>query len=69
MTLRFPIGTKFLRHSRKDPRVETVVDVYTTTNIKGDVVKVRDVCTQEFSGQETCDYDVPETTIARSELI
>lgn len=60
---RFQIGTTFYtRH--KHPRFCTVVDRYTTTNEKGEVVKRCYVCTHEVMGQVVTDYDVPDTTIA-----
>ncbi len=67
--MRFPIGTKFIRYSRAEKQVETVVDIYTTRNNAGDVVKVRYVATHEFLDQEVADYDIPEVTIARSEIV
>ncbi len=66
---KFPIGTKFIRYSRAEEQVETIVDIYTTRNNAGDVVKVRYVATHEFLGQEVADYDIPEATIARSEIV
>jgi hypothetical protein len=60
---RFPIGTVF-RTRHKYPRICTVVDRYTTTNEKGDVVDRRYVCTHEVLGQIVTDYHVPDTTIA-----
>lgn len=66
--MRFSIGTKFIRYSRAEKQVETIVDIYTTHNNAGEVVKVRYVATHEFMGQEVADYDIPEATIARSEV-
>jgi hypothetical protein len=60
---RFPIGTTF-RTRHKHPRTCTVVDRYTTTNERGEVVDRRYVCTHEVSGQIVTDYHVPDTTIA-----
>lgn len=64
MKHRFEPGTKFMSRG-KHPRVCTVTDVLTTTNLAGEVVKVRYVATHEFAGQTITDYDVCDTTIAR----
>lgn len=47
----------------KHPRTCKVVDVWTTRNSKGDVVRVRFVATHEFAGQIVTDCDVPRTTV------
>lgn len=44
------VGTKFKTRG-KHPRVCTVVDIYTTTNLKGEVVQVEYVAVHEFMGQ------------------
>ena len=57
-----PIGTQFkTRH--KHPRLCTVIDIYTTYNSTGDVVKIRYVATHNCLGQQVVDYDVVQTTI------
>ena len=65
MTPRFKIGTTFIPCGRKNGGLCTVVDILTTTNSKGDVVRIRYAATHEFMGQTLTDYDVPEVTIAR----
>lgn len=62
--MKYPIGTKFKTRG-KAPRVCTVVDYHTTTNLAGEVVKERYVATHEFMGQIVTDYDVCAVTIAR----
>lgn len=61
---RFPIGTRF--HTRgKFPRVATVVDIHTTRNLAGEVVKLRYMATYELTpAHVVTDYDVCETSIA-----
>lgn len=63
------IGTKFIRRCSKRKDVETVVDILTTTNSKGEVVSVRYVATHDFMGQTVTDSDIVGTTILRSEII
>jgi hypothetical protein len=45
------IGTKFKTRG-KHPRECTVVDIYTTTNLAGEVVKTEYLCEHEFMGQK-----------------
>jgi hypothetical protein len=59
------IGTKFTP-IRKHAKEQTVIDIHTTYNSKGEIVKVRYVCTHEFMGQVVTDYDVVKTTILRA---
>lgn len=59
----YPIGTVYkTRH--KHPHTCTVIDVHTTYNLAGEVVKLRYVSTHEFIGQTVIDRDVVEATIA-----
>ena len=60
----YAIGTKFMTRG-KYPKQCTVTDIHTTTNLAGDVVKVRYVATHEFCGQTVTDADVCAVTIAR----
>lgn len=60
----YAIGTKFMTRG-KAPRECTIVDIHTTTNSAGEVVKVRHVATHAFLGQTITDYDVCDVTIAR----
>lgn len=61
----YPIGTTFETRQGKITRLCTVVDLLTTTNAKGEVVKLRYVATHPFLGQLVADFDVNEVTIAR----
>ena len=63
MTPRFKIGTTFIPVGRG--YVCTVTDIHTTTNAKGEFVKLRYVAEHMFAGKVVTDYDVTETTIAR----
>lgn len=60
----YPIGTTCMS-AGKHPRWCRVVDIWTTTNSAGEVVKVRYVAEHEFCGNTVRDVDVPHTTIAR----
>ncbi len=63
--MKYPIGTKFFsRNKRKD--IYTVIDYLTTTNLKGEVVKVRYIANTDFMGQKLTDYDVIEGSITMS---
>jgi hypothetical protein len=63
---RFKIGTVYKLPRNKHGLVCTIVDIHTTTNAAGDIVRVRYVTSHEFCGQTVFDYDVCDTTIARS---
>jgi lysyl-tRNA synthetase class II len=65
-TPKFRIGTKFKHYARKHNNELTIIDIYTTYNDAGDVVKFTYVCSHEFLGQTVIDYDINEVTIARS---
>jgi len=60
----YPVGTQFMSRG-KFPRLCTVTDVLTTTNLAGDVVSVRYVATHTtVGGQLVTDATVVDTTIA-----
>jgi hypothetical protein len=63
--MEFKIGTKFKPVGKKYQSVHTVVDIHTTRNFKGEIVKVRYVAEYEFCGQIVTDRDIVATTIAR----
>lgn len=63
-TPKYPVGLRFKPMGKKT--TYTVSDIYTTRNQQNKVVQLRYVCKYLFSGQVVTDYDVPETTIARS---
>ena len=56
------IGRKYIKRGKRKDEC-TVVDKLTTTNIAGEVVKVRYVTTHEFMGQTITESDVLLTTI------
>lgn len=62
--MKYPVGTKYVKNNkRKD--VCTVVDFHTTTNMAGEVIRMRYVTSHAFMGQTVLDHDVPETEISR----
>lgn len=65
MNIRFSIGDKFIRQSRKHKYTETITDILKTYNSNDELVKVRYVATHEFLGQTVTDSDICDTTIAR----
>ena len=65
LTPRFKIGLQFTPRGRVR-KLCTVTDILTTTNSKGEIVKIRYVAEHEFCGQTVIDCDVCETTIAMS---
>lgn len=64
MTPRFNVGQKF-KSAGKHARLCTIVDVWRTYNVAGELVRIRYVATHEFNGQIITDHDVVDTTIAR----
>jgi len=60
----YPVGTQFMTRG-KYPRLCTVVNIHTTTNLAGNVVRVEYVATLDFCGQTVADEHVCEVTIAR----
>ena len=61
------IGKQYLTRGR-DPQLCTVVDVHTTFNQKGEIVKVRYVSEHVFLGFIVRDKDVGKTTILINEV-
>lgn len=59
----YPVGTVY--HDRNN-RVCTIVDRLTTTNLAGEVVRVRYVATHEFMGQTVTDRDVTPLEVMRA---
>jgi hypothetical protein len=62
------IGTKFIRRGTKRKDVETVVDIYRTYNLQGDLVKTMYVVEHMFMGQNIRS-EVVSTTIKRGTII
>jgi len=52
----------------KHPRLCTVIDVHTTYNQAGDIVRIRHVSEHDFLGQKVIDSDVAITTILMNEV-
>lgn len=65
-TPRWPVGTTYTPR-RKHAVEHTVTDVWITTNLAGEVVRLRYVATHVFAGQLVTDYDVCDSTIAMGE--
>ena len=64
---RYQIGQQFVRYSSKRKDIETIIDIHVTTStLTGEVVKVRYAASHDFMGQSLVDYDICESTIARS---
>ena len=61
------IGKQYLTRG-KHPQLCTVVDVHTTCNQKGEIVKVRYVSEHVFLNQKVIDKDVVKTTILMNEV-
>ena len=59
----YPVGTKFKTRG-KYPKICTVIDYYTVTNLDGEVVDNFYVAEHEFMGQTIVDRNVPVSTIA-----
>ena len=66
---KYPIGLRFIRATGKRKDVETITDILTTTNNKGEVVSIRYVAAHDFAGQTVMDRDIPPSTIARSKIL
>ena len=58
----FPVGTQYISHG-KWPRLCTVIDVHTTRNAAGDIVKIRYVATHKVWEQVITDSDVTHTSV------
>ena len=61
---RFKIGQTYMTRGKSPVRC-TVVDIHTTTNARGEIVKLRYVSEHHFLGQIINDYEVVDATIAR----
>jgi hypothetical protein len=64
---KFKAGQKFTTRG-KHPRICTIVDIHTTRNSAGHLVRFVYVATHEFCGQTVTDRDVCEVTVARGLL-
>jgi hypothetical protein len=61
---KYRIGQKFKPIGKKS--THTVKDIYYTRNTHNELISIRYVCEYLFCDQVVTDYDVPESTIARS---
>lgn len=61
---KYDIGTKFTTRGKRQD-VCTVIDILSTFNSAGELVRIRYVAEHEFCGQQVTDYDVAGTTIAK----
>lgn len=64
----YSVGTRFKTRDRKNNHIYTIVDVYTTTNLADEVVKVEYVTAHDFMGQKI-KGTVIKTTIDMGTLI
>lgn len=62
---RFPIGLQFVYYADKQKRVHTILNIYTTRNVAGNVVKIEYLVEHEFCGQRLTELMI-DTAIARS---
>jgi len=60
------VGDRFMS-TRKVPRECTVVDIHTTTNLAGEVVKVEFKAVHEFMGQQISEM-VCAVTVLRNKI-
>lgn len=68
MTVRgVSIGDKFTRADRKDKTPCTVVDIYTVTNSKGDIVEYKCIAEQPFLGQHIR-FETPFATVQKNKI-
>lgn len=68
-TPQFEIGYKFIvTRGKKRRDVETIVDILTTTNSSGEVVKIEYVAVHDFAGQQLKVTHIA-TTIAMAEKV
>ena len=61
---RFPVCTEYLS-SGKHPKLCTVLNFITCTNLAGNIVKTYYETSHDFCGQRIVETDVCDTTIAR----
>jgi len=65
----YAIGHQFIsRSNRKSGVVDTVIDILTTTNSKGDIVSIDYLCRHDFMGQKVTAKE-KETTLKMGETI
>jgi hypothetical protein len=62
-TPRFAIGQQFYTRG-KVRQLCTIVDILSTYNASGELVRIRYIATHEFLGQIVTNYDVADSTVA-----
>ena len=65
--MKHPVGTKF-KSGGKCPRICTVTDFFTVTNLAGEIVRQYYVAEHEFMGQTVTNYEVPQASIDRHKI-
>lgn len=65
MRARFPIGLQFVYHGDRFKKINTIVDILTTTNSKGEVRMIEYVTEHPFCGG-VVSQTFGDTAIARS---
>ena len=63
------VGTQFIRRGTKRKDVETVIDIYKTYNLAGELVKTRYVATHDLLGQTVTDRDIVAPTIQMGTIV
>lgn len=61
------IGDKFTRANREDKTPCTVVDIYTITNSKGEIVEYKCIAEQPFLNQ-TIRFETPFATVQKYKI-
>lgn len=64
----YEIGFQFIGKRDKHKRVQTIIDIHTTRDINGDLVKIVYVTEHDFSGQMVRNYEVLESEITLSSM-
>ena len=64
MTPRFGVGTQFVPVGNKSRCVFCIVDIFTTTNMRGIPIQIEYLCEHSLAGQKIVSREC-ETTIAR----
>jgi len=65
MQARFPIGLKFKYYARKHNNQMEILDIYTTRNFTGAIVRIEYLVAHEFFGSQITELMV-DPSIARS---
>jgi hypothetical protein len=63
------IGTKYYErksNGKKNEKISTVIDILSTYNSKGELIRTRYIASRDYLGQDLINYDVVGTTILMS---